>query len=178
MAVQIQLRHDTAANWTAANPLLAVAEMGVETDTGKIKIGDGASSWNGLPYGLGTPNPASAVAAASLQAGQPVYINGITGQLQLASATNFASRFVAGLVTAATAAGFVANMTRDMLTLTNWSAVMGSSLLMPGQVYWLSSVPGMLLPASPQTAGQVSVVVGEAISSTQFLFRPGQPILL
>ena len=177
MAVQIQLRHDTAVNWTAANPLLAVAEIGIETDTGRVKIGNGVTSWTGLSYGLGVPS-ASAVAAVSLQAGQPVYINGITGQLQLAGASNFASRFVAGLVTATTAAGFVANLNRDLLTLPNWSAVAGSTFLMPGQTYWLSNVPGMLLPTSPQATGQVSVIIGEAVSSTQFLFRPGQPLLL
>lgn len=51
MAVQIQLRNDTAANWTAANPILAVGEMGVETDTDLFKLGDGATAWNSLGYG-------------------------------------------------------------------------------------------------------------------------------
>ena len=50
MAVQIQLRNDTEANWTSANPILAQGEMGIESDTGKIKLGDGATNWNGLSY--------------------------------------------------------------------------------------------------------------------------------
>jgi len=50
MAVQIQLRNDTAAAWTAANPILAQGEMGIETDTRFFKIGDGASNWADLPY--------------------------------------------------------------------------------------------------------------------------------
>lgn len=58
MAVQIQLRHDTAANWTTANPVLAVGEMGVETNTLKIKIGDGSTAWGSLPYGLVAGVPA------------------------------------------------------------------------------------------------------------------------
>jgi hypothetical protein len=52
MAVQIQLRNDTAANWTSANPVLAQGEMGIETDTKKFKIGDGVTAWNSLAYGL------------------------------------------------------------------------------------------------------------------------------
>ena len=50
MATVIQLRRDTAANWTANDPILAAAEIGVETDTAKIKIGDGASLWSELSY--------------------------------------------------------------------------------------------------------------------------------
>jgi hypothetical protein len=52
MAVQIQLRNDTAANWTSSNPVLAQGEMGIETDTRKFKFGDGTTAWNSLSYGL------------------------------------------------------------------------------------------------------------------------------
>ena len=56
MAVQIQIRRDTAAAWTAANPTLAHGELGLETDTTRAKVGDGATAWNDLPYwpALGT----------------------------------------------------------------------------------------------------------------------------
>ena len=50
MAKQIQLRRDTAANWTTANPVLAIGEQGYETDTNKIKVGDGTTSWTSLSY--------------------------------------------------------------------------------------------------------------------------------
>ena len=49
----IKLRRDTAANWLAADPVLALAEPGLETDTNKIKYGDGSTSWAGLPYASG-----------------------------------------------------------------------------------------------------------------------------
>lgn len=45
----IQVRRDTAANWTSANTTLASGEIGYETDTGKFKIGDG-SAWSALGY--------------------------------------------------------------------------------------------------------------------------------
>ena len=56
MPVQIQFRRDTAAAWTAANPVLAAGELGLETDTTYYKIGDGSTAWTSLAYGsiLGT----------------------------------------------------------------------------------------------------------------------------
>ena len=39
MAVRIQLRRDTASNWSTNNPILRPGEVGVETDTLKFKIG-------------------------------------------------------------------------------------------------------------------------------------------
>jgi len=45
MAIRIQLRRDTAANWTSANPVLRAGEFGVETDTLKVKVGNGTSTW-------------------------------------------------------------------------------------------------------------------------------------
>jgi hypothetical protein len=50
MAIQIQLRNDTATNWTSANPTLAKGEVGVEIDTNKMKIGTGNLAWADLPY--------------------------------------------------------------------------------------------------------------------------------
>lgn len=50
MAVQIQLRNDVAANWSSVNPVLAQGEIGIERDTGLMKIGDGATDWDNLLY--------------------------------------------------------------------------------------------------------------------------------
>lgn len=50
MANLIQLRRDTAANWTLANPILAQGEPGVELVTNKWKIGNGIDVWVDLPY--------------------------------------------------------------------------------------------------------------------------------
>jgi hypothetical protein len=52
MATQIQIRRDTAANWTTNDPTLAEGELGMETDTLKIKMGDGVAAWTALEYGL------------------------------------------------------------------------------------------------------------------------------
>lgn len=46
----IQTRNDTAANWASANPVLALGELGLESDTNKFKFGDGSTLWSGLSY--------------------------------------------------------------------------------------------------------------------------------
>jgi hypothetical protein len=46
---KIKVRRDSVANWIAQAPILASGEIGLETDTGVIRIGDGASAWSALP---------------------------------------------------------------------------------------------------------------------------------
>jgi len=50
MATRMQQRRGTAAQWTAANPILAAGEIGFETDTSKFKMGNGSSTWSALTY--------------------------------------------------------------------------------------------------------------------------------
>lgn len=69
MAVQIQQRGDTAAAWTAANPVLAAREVGWETDSRRSKIGDGVTAWNSLAYTNATGGSADPVAAVSIVSG-------------------------------------------------------------------------------------------------------------
>ena len=86
MAVQIQLRNDTAAAWTAANPILAVGEIGLESDTNKFKIGNGTQAWNSRTYaGLvgptgatGATGPSGVVAATS-----PIMYDALTQTVSL-----------------------------------------------------------------------------------------------
>ena len=54
MADLIQIRRDTAANWTSAATVLAQGELGIETDTDKLKVGDGATAWASLGYLIDT----------------------------------------------------------------------------------------------------------------------------
>ena len=52
VVTQIQIRRGTAAQWTSSNPTLASGEQGFETDTNKMKIGDGSTAWNSLAYAI------------------------------------------------------------------------------------------------------------------------------
>lgn len=50
MAVRIQFRRGTAAEWASADPTLAAGELGYEVDTAKFKLGDGSTAWDSLEY--------------------------------------------------------------------------------------------------------------------------------
>jgi len=71
--VRLQLRADTAANWTSVNPILLANELGRETDTGKIKIGNGTSTWTSLAYQAWATLPVAVNAGGT---GQTTYTNG------------------------------------------------------------------------------------------------------
>jgi hypothetical protein len=106
MAVRIQLRNDTAANWTDADPVLAAGEFGLETDTDQFKIGNGISTWDDLPYGgiqggLGPTGPTGPIGATSTVPGPtgdtgPTGATGLTGPIGInwqgtwTEATNYA----------------------------------------------------------------------------------------
>jgi hypothetical protein len=55
-----QQKHDTSTNFNNANKLYLEGEFLVETDTGKVKIGDGILSYESLPYTIGTRVPEGA----------------------------------------------------------------------------------------------------------------------
>ena len=50
MSSIIQVKRGTAAGWTSANPTLNSGEIGFETDTKKMKVGDGSTAWTSLAY--------------------------------------------------------------------------------------------------------------------------------
>lgn len=54
MSISMQQKRGTASQWTSSNPILLAGEIGFETDTKKIKIGDGSSNWNTLTYVSGS----------------------------------------------------------------------------------------------------------------------------
>lgn len=50
MNLIFQLRRGSAAEWALSNRVLLAGEPGIETDTKKLKLGDGVTAWNSLPY--------------------------------------------------------------------------------------------------------------------------------
>lgn len=64
----IRLRRGTAAEWTASNPILSAGEPGFETDTNKLKVGNGTDAWTTRPYligGSGSGGSVTSVAGVS-----------------------------------------------------------------------------------------------------------------
>jgi hypothetical protein len=89
MATRMQQRRGTAAQWTAANSVLAAGEIGFETDTGKFKIGDGINTWGNIPYFQDTTD----LAASYIPIAQRAANNGVAtldaqGKIPLAQLGN------------------------------------------------------------------------------------------
>ena len=81
MAARIQFKRGLSSSWTSANPTLFVGECGFETDTGKLKVGDGTTAWNSLSYFFGDISGANLndfgdVSAATPSSGEFFKYNG------------------------------------------------------------------------------------------------------
>jgi hypothetical protein len=81
MAARIQFKRGLSSSWTSANPTLFVGECGFETDTGRLKVGDGTTAWNSLSYFFGDISGANLndfgdVSAATPSSGEFFKYNG------------------------------------------------------------------------------------------------------
>jgi len=99
---QIQVRRDTAANWTSQNPTLAEGEVGFEKDTGKFKVGPtGGALWNSITkYAV----DASYVTGTSLS-------TSVTTATGITSVGTLGSLSVTGTTTSGTFSGNGASLT-------------------------------------------------------------------
>lgn len=57
----IQNHRGLSTDWLYANPVLSAGEIGVETDTNKMKIGNGVSTWIELAYSPTLSEPLTAI---------------------------------------------------------------------------------------------------------------------
>lgn len=92
---QIQVRRGTASSWTSTNPTLAAGEIGFETDTGKIKVGNGSSTWSALNY-VGAANAIQYVYNAS--AGQTSFSGADSNGLTLSYTVGAEQVYVNGVL--------------------------------------------------------------------------------
>jgi hypothetical protein len=69
MTAVIQVKRGTAAAWTSANTVLAAGEIGFETDTKKMKVGDGSTAWTSLGYTATDGDISGVIAGTGLSGG-------------------------------------------------------------------------------------------------------------
>lgn len=100
---KLQLRYDTAGQWAASNPVLLAGEPGVETDTGRVKFGNGTSNWAALPYsdsaGLSNtvPEPlGTASAGSSTLAARADHVHGVPSTLAVSSLSTTGNVVIGG----------------------------------------------------------------------------------
>jgi hypothetical protein len=116
MSVRIQLRRDSAANWAAANPVLASGEFGYDTTAGDIKVGDGVTAWADLSvYQPSTVQLADE--AVALQTSRLIYGHAFDGTADVTAA--IADSFLATIATA----GKVANTATTATAANTASAI-------------------------------------------------------
>ncbi len=113
----MQQRRGTAAQWTAANPVLAAGEIGFETDTSKFKMGNGSSAWSALQYF------ANASELAALIDNAPAALNTLN---ELAAAIGDDADFI-GTVTAHTTASTNVHGIANTADLATKSFAVGSA---------------------------------------------------
>ena len=129
MATKLQIRRDSASDWTSANPVLSAGEIGYEQDTSKMKVGDGSTAWTSLAY-----FSPSASSTSDLSEGTNLYFTDARADARIAAAstsdlsegTNLYftdARADARIAAASTSSGVtvVANMTA-LVALTGMSA--------------------------------------------------------
>ena len=92
MATRIQVRRDTLANWTLYNPTLANGEITYVTDTAFIKVGDGSTPWNSLPYATQLGNVAVGP-AGSVTGGTGSFVANITGGNIVANTATYSAQY-------------------------------------------------------------------------------------
>ena len=114
MTSRLQQRRDTAANWTSNNPTLAAGEFGLETDTGKFKIGNGSTAWASLAYG-GLQGTTGLQGSAGSQ-GTSGQVNALTINAQTGTTYTLASGDVNALVTASNAGSITITVPPSVFT--------------------------------------------------------------
>ena len=134
---------DTAANFTSYNPTLASGAIGHETDTGKIKTGDGATAWNSLLYTQTEGQPIDAFMPVGIEE-----FAGADGDVHLVDAAGNVEGLLIGSSSSTVAAGF--NLSRTITKDDNGAALYGS-----GSVPDIKSGISRFLVTTAQTAGHV-----------------------
>lgn len=81
--IQFQMRRDTTANWTSANPILGQGELGLDTTLNRFKIGDGTTVYNSLGYAPNTVFAGTGAPAGGLGVNGDIYFDTTSGATKL-----------------------------------------------------------------------------------------------
>ena len=182
---KIQLRRDTAANWTANNPTPASGEPCFETDTGKFKIGDGVTTYNNLPYQSESSAPTNMVTVDTDQTitGEKVFLqpNSLTKGLNVALGSNATnpdilvhigkasnSDFTGGMIrfdsTSPKIVGLQQNNAGGTMKISSSGDLInyaGGTTEIRNGATWSTSKSGIRIPSSSKSNPQVEIVGGD-----------------
>ncbi len=155
MTIRNRTKADTAANWTAANTILKSGEFGIETDTGKLKVGNGSTAWNSLTYNVVT---ATVPATGSVTNAQLANVGTATFKGRTTAGTGAPEDLTAAQMKTALA------INSDMAALTIKGNSTGATAA-PADLS-VTSVTAMLSPFTDSTKGLVPAGGGGLATTT------------
>lgn len=159
MPTKIQIRRDTAADWTSNNPTLAAGEIGFESDTYKLKIGDGTTAWTSLAYG---PTTAAGAITALNNATENELVTVGSTTTELDAESNLTYNGTTFTATAAVDLNgevrFNKNYKEDIDTLTSSSTITVDCSLASVHKVTLATNTGFVISNLP-TGGSVTLII-------------------
>ena len=108
-------------------------------------------------------------------AGYPIAINRATGHGKLARTDSYMLSFVIGLSKEATLSGFVCPLEVYAVDLTDWTAIVGTHYLTPGNQYFLQKTTGL---GAVDLSAVATAMVGTALSATVLKLSITNPTLM
>lgn len=157
--IRVMVRRKTTAEWESTNEVLLNSEWGRELGTDKIKMGDGVTPWNNLPYfSSGGGASVEITAGEYLPAGLFAYVaaDGLAYLAGYSSADTAASLYVLDAIASGASGSAYQDGTNTAL-----------SGLTPGAIYALGTSGGIALASTlTATSGTLLQIIGTAISTT------------
>lgn len=141
--------------------------------------GRGPRGLQGESAGGGDSTPLAAIFDSSAEVGHALYVVS-DGHVDLAQADDITTAGVVGVCFSAASADQAGQyVTEGQVVRSNWTLIVGSTLLTPGSVYFLdASTPGCLTDTPVSGEGNCVTVVGRAVDETTLDIEVGPPIML
>lgn len=165
VVTQIQVRRGTASQWTSANPTLAAGEWGYESDTNKVKIGNGTTAWTSLSY-QGNAGTVTSITAGTGLSGGTITSSG-TVAIDTATTVDVST---AQTLTNKTLTAPVINLALNAQTGTTYTPVLGDN----GKLVTLNNASAITV--SIPTNASVAYAIGAQINFA-WITGAGQPTI-
>mgnify|MGYP003145703614 CR=1 FL=1 len=118
--VQLQQRVSTDSEWSSANPVLLLGEVGHNSTNKQYKLGDGSTQWNSLAYaGASVPTTITVADESTDTSCNVAFFTGATGDLAPKTGTNLTFNSNTGALTATSFVGALTGNADTATTSTN-----------------------------------------------------------